>query len=311
MELRQLLTFRTIAQTSSFSKAATALNYAQSTVSSQIQALEAELGVSLFDRLGKRVVLTVAGQSFLDYAERILDLATEAQATVSQGDTVTGTLTISAAETLCTYRLPAVIRKFRAHYPQVQLILQLIHDKGILQTLRDGVVDVAFDISEPFESSHLMVEPLITEKLLVLAYPDHPLVSAASVTFTDLQGEALILTESTCRYRRMFVRAMKTAGVQPATIMEFHGVQAIKQSVMAGIGLAFLPLVAVEDEIAQNKLVPLNWVGRDFEIVTQMFWHKDKWLSPALQSFLNVSREVLLDSPDPTHNSLPSSTVTA
>jgi DNA-binding transcriptional LysR family regulator len=75
--------------------------------------------------------------------------------------------------------------------------------------------------------------------------------------------------------------------------MEFHSIEAIKQSVMAGIGLTLLPLVVVEKEIAQGKLVPLNWVGRDFEVVTQMMWHKDKWLSPALRAFLEVVREVM------------------
>jgi DNA-binding transcriptional LysR family regulator len=293
MELRQLSTFRTSAHTLSFSRAAASLNYAQSTVSAQIQGLEEELGVALFDRLGKQVALTDAGQRFLDYVEKILDLADEARSAITNEEITGGTLVISAAETLCTYRLPAVLREFRARYPQVQINLQLIHDPGLQQNLHDGVIDVGFDISEPFEAPNLVVESLITEPLLILAYPEHPLTASAAVTFVDLQEEPLILTESTCRYRRMFLRALKTAGVQPTTLMEFHSIEAIKQSVMAGIGLTLLPLVVVEKEIAQGKLVPLNWVGRDFEVVTQMMWHKDKWLSPALRAFLEVVREVM------------------
>lgn len=293
MELRQLITFRTIAHTLSFSRAAASLNYAQSTVSAQIQSLEEELGVALFDRLGKQVALTDAGQRLLGYAEKILDLADEAQSAITNEEIPSGTLVISAAETLCTYRLPAVLREFRARYPQVQITLQLIHDPGVQQNLRDGVVDVAFSISEPFESPYLIVEPLIIEPMLILAYPDHPLAVSSAVTFADLEEEPLILTEKTCLYRRMFLRALKTAGVQPTTLMEFHSIEAIKQSVMAGVGLTLLPLVAVEKEIAQDKLVSLKWAGRDFEVVTQMMWHKDKWLSPALRAFLEVAREVL------------------
>ena len=121
MELRQLATFRLIAQTQSFSRTAAALNYAQSTVSAQIQGLEEELGIPLFDRLGKRVALTEAGQRLLGYAEKILDLAAEARFSITSEETLTGTLTISAAETLCTYRLPAILREFRTSPPSGRL----------------------------------------------------------------------------------------------------------------------------------------------------------------------------------------------
>ncbi|MCB0154117.1 MAG: LysR family transcriptional regulator, partial [Anaerolineae bacterium] len=270
MELRQLTTFRMIAQTASFSRTASALSYAQSTVSAQIQALEEELGVSLFDRLGKTVVLTEAGQTLLGYAEKILNLVDEAQLAVSSGEELSGSLTISAAETLCAYRLPAVIREFRARYPQVEVTLRMNHGDALEQELREGMLDVAFIMAEPFQATNLLVRPLIPEPLLVLAPPNHPLATQPTVTFSDLQNESLILTENTCLYRRMFLRALRTAGVQPTTIMEFHSVEAIKQSVMVGLGLALLPLEAVKNEIAQGKLVPLNWAGRDFAVVTQM-----------------------------------------
>lgn len=294
MELRQLTTFRTIAQAGSFSRAATALNYAQSTVSAQIQSLEEELGVSLFDRLGKTVVLTDAGQTLLGYAEKILNLADEARTTVASGDVLTGSLTISAAETLCAYRMPAILREFRQRYPQVEVTLRLNPEGNLEQALRDGAMDVAFIMGEPFQASNLTVRSLATEPLLILAPPDHSLAAAETVSFADLQDEPVILTERTCLYRRMFLRALRTAGVQPATIMEFHSIEAIKQSVMVGLGLTLLPLLAVKSEIAHNKLVPLNWIGRDFEVVIQMVWHKDKWLSPALQAFLGVVEDVLV-----------------
>src|SRR5262245_56930484 len=112
MELRQLHTFRTVSRTLNFSRAAAVLNYAQSTVSVQIQTLEEELGVPLFDRLGKQVILTAAGQDLLAYADKILNLADEAQAVLSTQEKLTGNLVINAPETLSAYRLPAVLRRF-------------------------------------------------------------------------------------------------------------------------------------------------------------------------------------------------------
>jgi len=293
MELRQLMTFRTAAQTLSFSRTAARLNYAQSTVSAQIQALEAELGVLLFDRLAKQVVLTEAGQRLLGYAEKMLALAYEARSAVSEGETISGALLISAPETLCTYRLPAVLRQFRTRYPQVQLIFRPKLEAGLQRPMREGLIDVAFVMEEPFETPQLIVAPLAPEPLQLVAYPDHPLVRRPAVTFADLQDQPMILTETGCGYRRMFERALSAAGVRLPPPMEFHSVEAIKQCVMAGIGLSLLPVVAVAAEVAQGRLVPLPWVGPDFQVVTQLIWHKDKWLSPALRAFLQVARQVL------------------
>src|SRR5215210_5308545 len=117
MELRQLETFRAVAGPLSFTRAAVTLGYAQSSVTAQIQALEAELGVALFDRLGRRVALTEAGQRLLEYADRLLSLADEARAAVAEGAEPAGTLTVGAPETVLTYRLPRVLQRYRATFP--------------------------------------------------------------------------------------------------------------------------------------------------------------------------------------------------
>lgn len=293
MDLRQLATFKTIAQTSSFSRTAEVLNYAQSTVSAQIQALEEELGVSLFDRLGKRVVLTAAGKRLLGYAEKMLDLAEEARTVIAESDTLSGNLLISAPETVCSYRLPPILHRFRERFPQVKLTFHHEYETDVHRPIQEGVIDVAFVMMEPFEAPNLIVEQLVVEPLILVAYPDHPLVQSPAVNFADLQGEPLLLTESTCAYRMMFEQALTAAGVRAYTPMEFHSLEAIKQCTMAGIGLTLLPQVAIEKEVAAGRLVPLKWVGRDFQVVMQMIYHKDKWLSPALDAFLNVAREVL------------------
>ncbi len=293
MELRQLTTFRMVATTLSFSRAAAALNYVQSSVTAQIQVLEEELGVDLFDRLGKRVALTDAGKRLLEYAEKILALADEARAVVSGGDAPTGTVTISAPETLCTYRIPTILREFRTRFPLVKLMFRPYPFADLHRCVSDGSVDVAFIIDEPFHSMSLMVEPLVIEPLLILASPDHPLVHLPYVHAHHLEGEPFLLTEVGCAYRNMFERALNEAGIHPTTNLEFSSVEAIKQCVIANMGIAVLPAVAVASEISQGRLAALKWGGHDFQVVTQMLWHKEKWLSPALHAFLNVAREML------------------
>lgn len=288
MDLKQLHTFRILTQTLSFSQTAIMLNYAQSTVSAQIQALEKELGVTLFDRLGKQVMLTNAGQRLLHYAERLLDLAGEAKDMVADAETPMGTLTVTAPETLCTYRIPAVLRTFRQRYPQVQLIFRPRPEVNLTRPLRGGYMDIAFVIDQPVYAPELCIKPLLTETILLVAYPAHPLAAATAVGPADLQADPILLTESTCGYRLLFEKTISEAGVRLHTMMEFHSVEAIKQCAMVGLGVAFLPEVAIAAELAQGRLVPLNWVGPTFQLVTQVIWHKDKWLSPAIHAFLQV-----------------------
>lgn len=293
MDMRQLVTFRTLASTLSFTQTAAALNYVQSTVTAQIQALEAELGVQLFDRLGKRIALTDAGQRLLIYAEKILALADEAHSAVAHVDQPTGTLTISAPESLCIYRLPAILRAFRLRCPQVRLLFHPISCIDAPRHVMDGDVDVAFVLEDPLRSTSLVVEPLLEEPILVVAPADHPLAAAPRVVGADLDGESVILTEVGCSYRNAFERALSAAGVHQRTTLEFRNVEAIKQCVIAGIGIGVLPAFVVAREIERGEIAALKWQDNDFTMTTQMLWHKDKWLSPALSAFLNVAREMI------------------
>lgn len=293
MELRQLLTFRMVANTMSFTQAANALNYVQSSVTAQIQALETELGVRLFDRLSKRIVLTDAGQRLLWYTERILSLTDEARIVVGGSDEPMGTLTISASESLSIYRLPAVLQKFRERFPQVQLLFRPCSQIEQQRYVSEGVVDLAFILSEPIHSRSLVVEQLIVEPVVIVAPPDHRLASQPCIHPNDLAGEMVVLTEMGCSYRNIFERMLKSGGIHPTTTMEFHSVEAIKQCVMAGIGITALPAYVVANEVAQHRLIVLNWCGGEMQVVTQMVRHKEKWLSPALDAFLQVSHEVL------------------
>lgn len=293
MELRQLSTFRAVARTLSFTRAAEALDYAQSSVTAQIQALEEALGVPLFERLGKRVALTESGTRLLTYAEKMLRLAEEARAAVPAGDEPRGTLAIGGAESLFAYRLPPVLSRYRACYPRVQLVFQPCTCPDVRRALNDGMLDVGLLVDEPLEYPNLVTEPLVPEPLLVLAYPGHPLTRLPRVEPRDLIGEPVVATETGCSYRRLFERTLVDAGAHPDVTLEFGNIEAIKQCVMAGMGITILPEVTVATEVAQGRLVALPWAGPQYRIVTQMAWHKDKWLSPALRAFQDLARAML------------------
>jgi DNA-binding transcriptional LysR family regulator len=288
MELRQLIIFRVAATHLSFSRAAVELNYVQSNVTAQIQVLEEELGVRIFDRLGRRVVLTDAGRQLVHYTDQILGLVDEAKIAVATGQEPHGTIVLAAPETLCTYRLPPLLQCFRKQFPRIQLLFQPTPVSDLQRSVSEGVVDVAFTLDAPLQAADLVIEPLVREPLLVVAPPDHHLVGETQVEPADLRGEPVILVEG-CPYRTWFKRTLNAAGVYPSLSLAMNSVEAIKQCVIVGMGITILPVVTVSTELAGGKLAALNWT-EEFVAVTQMLWHKDKWLSPALSTFLEMAR---------------------
>lgn len=292
MELRHLTTFRTVAHLLSFRRAAENLGYVQANVTAHIQALEEEVGVPLFDRLGRHVVLTDAGKQLLEYADRLLALAQEAQTVLSNHDVVRGTLTIGAPETLCIYRLPALLCLFQNRFPHVRLLFRPLTCHDLRQCVSEGTIDFAFVMEQPVHSNALMVESLVPEPIVLLAAPSHVLAHASRIDPADLETEALLLTEMGCSYRAVFEHQLATAGIVPRTTLEFSSIEAIKQCAMLRMGVAVLPMVSVVAEIAQEKLAVLSWHESDFHLFTQIIWSKGKWISPAMQAFLDVTREV-------------------
>ncbi|WP_145018308.1 LysR family transcriptional regulator [Paenibacillus sp. Y412MC10] len=297
MELRQLNTFRTVASTLNFSRAAEVLNYVPSNVTMQIKALEDELGVRLFDRLGKQLVLTTAGKRFLTHIQGVLDKLDEARGAVHDNEDLTGTLTISANEVVCAYRLPAVFQRFRSQHPGVRLIFRSVPNLELKQALFEGTADVVFMLDEPIRSSGLAVEPLVEERFRLFAAPDHPLAKRDLLQLEDFHGEVFLTNEKGCPYRTMFDRSFEKEGIDSITYLEFQSAEAIKQCAVSGIGIAFLPEIVTEAEVERGDLVALPWEIPDLHVYTQMSWHKDKWLSPIIESFIETAGEVLANSP--------------
>lgn len=295
MELKLLQTFKTLTDELNFTRTAERLNYAQSSVSAQIQALELEFGTPLFERIGKRITLTDAGQRLKRYAEEILQLADEALMAVPDRREPSGTLTIGSVESLCTYRLAPLLGKYRSLYPKVKLVFRTGICMDLRRAVSEGALDAALTL-EPFVSSETLVcGQLLQEPMYVLAHSDHPLAHRQRVKPLDLDGETILVTEPGCSYREMFERTLAEVGISSPMKIEFASVEAIKQCVMAGLGIALLPKMAVAKEIEQGQLTVLPWDGPEFPIVTQLCWHKDKWLSPALSAFLEMTREMLME----------------
>lgn len=292
MEIKQLITFKVAADTLNFTQTAKKLNFAQSSVTAQIKTLEAELGTPLFERLGKRLFLTEAGRKFQLYADKMIVLSNEAKMAVKHDEGIAGTLIIGAQESQCTYRLPSILKRFKAQFPQIKLIFKPAHsNKDAKEQLMEGKVDLAFILDECKTEDALHVKPLMKEELKIVAASGHHLLEKASISTKDLESETLLLTELGCSYRTLFEELLRTEEVYPANKIEFVSVEAIKQCVIADLGIAVLPAIVVEKDIREGTIKELHLESAISPIYTQIAWHKDKWMTAPLQQFIDVTRE--------------------
>jgi len=294
MEIRQLKTFWTLASTCSFSQTAELLSYVPSTITMQIKSLEEELGVKLLDRLGKKVVLTDAGQQFLPYATKILNDVEEAKCISSQHGELAGTVVIGADEVLCAYLLPALFKRFRADYPGVRLLFRPLSGQELKSSLREGHADVVFVLDEPMNYKDLHSEFLKDETFQMVVSPDHMLASRSALVIDDFHKQHFLLTEKNCSYRTYFDQSITKKGADALTELEFHSVEAIKQCVVAGLGIALLPEMALKKELSDGEVVALPWDLSDISFSAQMLWHREKWISPSMAAFMEVAKSELI-----------------
>jgi len=288
MTIIQLTTFLKIAETKNFTTAAEQLGYAQSTVTMQIKQLEDELGCPLFERLGKRIVLTPEGEKLVGYAQQVVQLEREILTEVTSSDEPTGVLNIGVSESLCYSKIPDLLMKYKKKYPNVEIRIKFIMHDTFPELLRSGDLDVVYTLNPDMDIPDLTKIVSKRETLGFYADPDHPLARKSTVTEEDLEGVPLLISDHDCSFRKMFLEDLADKRI-PATIaLETSSKEILKQFAMKGLGVAFMPDMAAKNEVKQKTLKRLKWKGEDLPIYSQIFVHKDKHINKALEAFLKL-----------------------
>ncbi|MCC5468526.1 LysR family transcriptional regulator [Pelosinus baikalensis] len=291
MELRQLQIFSTAAKTLNFTKTAVELGYVQSNITSQIQQLENELNVKLFERFGRKLQLTSEGKAFLKNAEKILQLSERAKGEFSP-EIFGGILNIGVAETLCVSRLPQLLLRYRKLYPRVEIRVQTENCTQHIELIRNNTIDIALTLTKEINQPDMEVRALCGEPMAVVVSPLHQLAQKKIVEPKDLSGECLISSPEGCGYRPIVLSILKEHEVTPSAIMEFSSVGARKECTICGLGVAILPKISVKDELERGRLVELDWKGPSFGVKTQLIYHREKWLSPTIKAFLELCKSL-------------------
>ncbi|AZO70295.1 MULTISPECIES: LysR family transcriptional regulator [unclassified Mesorhizobium] len=288
MHPRLLKTFLAVARTRNITRAAAEVNLAQSSVSDQIQALEAELGADLFTRSRQGLELTPAGDALKPYAEGLLALADDARAAVdaSKGETA-ATLSIGALESIASVRLAGWLADFQAVHPDISIKLKIAGSGELLRRLGDREIDVAFcfDRSGASAPDDRFARRIVAAEPLVLIAP--PGENRADVDLAELAEKRFVATETGCVYRAMVDRVFAEAGLNgPKLAAEVGSIDAIVGLVAAGAGFGIVPRLAVTTAIDRGEVAELAWPGPVRSAQLVMIWRRGRVQPPALKALL-------------------------
>ncbi|UTR13760.1 LysR family transcriptional regulator [Salipaludibacillus sp. LMS25] len=279
MELRHLITFKTIVETGGFKKAADKLGYAQSSITTHIKGLEKELGQPLFDRLGKTITLTQAGHHFYPYALDIITLYDKSKQVLNEGETPWGDLTLGVSESLMIYWLPDLIKQFMERFPNVNIVLKSLNYEDLTAQLKQGEIEAAILVESPDWRPHTLTIKELKRDRLDLIYS--PNISARAL-------KTMLVTEYSCSWRPYVNTYLKQTNNDNMKKLELPSIEAIKQGVICGLGKAMLPKFVVEKEIESGEFIkePVGKLNQEIAIMTAI--HTDKWIGPNLQAFLSL-----------------------
>jgi DNA-binding transcriptional LysR family regulator len=288
MDLDQLHTFLEIVRLKSFSKAALTCYRTQPAISAQVRQLEQELNTTLFDRLGTKISLTVAGRIFAEHAEQILALRKRAQDAINELEKVPrGELIIAANEATCIYVLPGVFGEFKKQFPNVQLSVDRSYGTRVVQAVLDNLAD--FGITQlPVQEKKLQVAKIHSDEIKLLVPPAHPLASLGKVLPRDLLGHQLLLPKSGTTRARLN-NWLDSVQDELNISMELDSTEMIKRFVMANLGLSFLAASHCQEEVNAGKLGAVSLGPEPMMRRVGLIYRRDKSLSKAALGFIQVT----------------------
>jgi len=290
MDFDQLITFAEVAKQGNFSRAGQKVFRSQSAVSAQIRQLEHEYGEKLLDRVGKSVRLTPAGETLLEYANRLLTLRGESlRAVADQSSIPRGVLAIGANEATCLYVLPDHFAEYQRRYPGVQISIYRNFSHKILEKVEDGSVDVGI-VTLPVRSPSLKVHSIFRDRLVLVTSADHPLARRRSVGIAEVAEYPLIFPR-TGHTRAMLDKYFRPFRASLRVAMELPSVGMIKGFVVAGLGISLISASFAHDEQAsgQVKLVEIEDVDIHREL--GLVYRRDRTLPHAATAFIALIRQ--------------------
>jgi DNA-binding transcriptional LysR family regulator len=293
MTLKQLQVFLAIAREQNFSSAARRINLSQPTLSEHVSELERELGTRLFARRrGSRTSPTEAGRVFEAYAARVVSTVADARRAIEEIDGLKrGSLIVGASTTPGIYLLPAVVGAFRARYPGIDLRLQIGNSRLIEERVRANEVDLGVVGGHELVPGERCLAAGLVDELMLVVPPRHPWLGRRRLAPTRLEEQPMLIREEGSATRRVMERALQQAGIAVRTGMELGHTEAIKQGVIAGLGVAFVSTYAIRGELATRRLHTVRLSGLRIQRHFHVIHNDTRQLSATARAFARLLDE--------------------
>ena len=289
MTLRQVEVFLAVAREKSFSLAAGKIHLSQPTLSEHVRELERELGKPLFFRRGRSVTLTEAGRVFEPYATSVVAAVEGARQAIAELDGLThGSLLVGASTTPGLYVLPGIIARFRARYPGIELRLQIANSRLIEERVRARELDLGVVGGHMLPPGQECLAAGLLDELVLVVAPRHPWARRRDIPPARLAEAPLLMREEGSATRRVTERALRQAGIAFRTAMELDHTEAIKQAVMAGLGVAFLSTHAIRGEVATGRIRALRLRGLRIHRHFHVIHHSARRLGASARAFMRA-----------------------
>lgn len=292
MELRHLRIFCAVAESGSFTAAAERIHNVQSNITMRVKELEAELNQQLFIRQKSGVVLTSAGLTLLEYAQRILQLADETRNVLMDTTSPRGLLRLGAMETTAAIRLPSVLATYHEVYPQVQLSLVTGTTTELIKAVESHRVDGAF-VGGFHQTAFLHQEAVFREELVLVSSIKY---KSLSMLVEHMSRQTVLVFRTGCFYRSTLEQWFYQTGIIPGQVMELGTLDGIMSCVAAGMGVTLLPRSVVENHMSRQSVHSHELPAKFSQVTTVFIRHKEGILTPALSALLDLARGQPADS---------------
>lgn len=284
VSLRQLRVFEAVARNSSYTRAAAELRLSQPAVSMQVRQLEDEVGLPLFERLGKQITLTEAGSELYHYSRSINRALQEMEEVAESLKGVSrGRLSVAVASTV-NYFAPRLLAVFHQRFPGISLKLDVTNREQLVRQLEDNSVDIVL-MGQPPDGVDVVSEPFMENPLVIVASPEHALVGERSIPLNRLVSEVFVMREPGSGTRQAMERFFIEHGISIRHGMQMTRNEAIKQSVRAGLGLSVVSLHTIELELETRRLAVLDVEHFPIRRQWHLVYRRARRLSPATKAF--------------------------
>lgn len=263
----------------------------------QIQSLEKDLNVKLFDRLGKKIYLTEQGEIFRMYAEQIINLVQAAKEHLHKTEDLShGMLSLGASNFVGVYLLTKILKEFNNNYPNIQVDMKVTTSKHLVQKLEINEIELLVISDQVLvdEKSYTST-PFYQDELILVVPKGHSLLHKQNVQFSDLQNETILVKPETSATRIFIERKMKEQQLSLSKYMEISSSEGIKQGVIQGLGIAFISKLTVTHEIEAGLLVEVPLEKLRFNRNINYIHHKSKYLSPAARKFIELMEKASMN----------------